>query len=87
VISLARLEFRIVLRPGVTPVERLQLMELVEKWAVRRAGTKPSRFISSSGLILFVLPLDRQTAAETLRQCLPLELIDDVIIGGVSWNG
>ncbi len=86
VIGLARLDFRIVLRPGLTPAERLRLMEVLEKWAVKRSGLKPSRFISNSRMILFVLPVDRDLALETLRDCLPQEWVADVVVGGVSWN-
>jgi hypothetical protein len=86
VISLARLNFRIILRPGLTPAQRLRLMEVLEKWAVTRAGFKPSRFISSSRMILFVLQVDRDLALATLRECLPQEWVADVVVGGVSWN-
>jgi len=85
-ISPARIDCRVVLRPGVTPSQRLALMEVVEKWAMAMTRAKPSKLVANSSLILFVVNLDRETASETLRACLPKELVADVFLGGVSWN-
>ena len=85
-ISLAKIDCRVVLRPGVTPSQRLALMEVVEKWALALTSTKPSKFVADSNIILFVVNIDRDTALETLRGCLPDELVEDVFLNGVSWN-
>lgn len=85
-ISPARIDGRVVLKPGVTPTQRLALMEVVEKWALAMTSAKPSKLVASSQQILFVVNLDRDTASETLKACLPTELVRDVILGGVSWN-
>lgn len=85
-ISPPKTDCRVVLRPGLTPSERLALMELVEKWALALTRTKPSKLVADSNLMLFVVNLDRETASETLRECLPPEMVEDVFVGGVSWN-
>ena len=85
-ISLPRIDCRVVLKPGVTPSQRLILMEVVEKWALAITRAKPSKLVADSKLILFVVNMDRGTASATLRACLPPELVHDVFLGGVSWN-
>ena len=85
-ISPPRIDCRVVLKPGLAPSERLALMEVVEKWALALTRAKPSKLVANSNLILFVVNLDRDTASETLRECLPPELVQDVFLGGVSWN-
>lgn len=77
---------RIDLQQGVTPAERLRLMEIIEKWAVAATGAKPRRFVSSSKAVLFTVQLERGMAAASLRQCLPREWVRDVLIDGSSWN-
>lgn len=72
--------------PGVAATQRLQLMEIIEKWSLALTGTKPSKFIGASNLILFVVCSDRYTTFEGLRRCLPGELVKDVVIDGVSWS-
>ena len=85
-ISSARIDCRVVLKPGVTPSQRLALMEVVEKWAMALTNSKPSKLVANSTQILFVVNLDRETALETLKACLPAEFVREVFLGGVSWN-
>jgi len=85
-ISVPKLDCRVVLRPGLTPSQRLALMEVVEKWALALTTSKPTKMVADSNHLLFVVNLDRQTASETLRACLPAELVREVFLGGVSWN-
>lgn len=85
-ISPAKTDCRVALRPGVTLSQRLALMEIVEKWSLALARSKPSKLVADSSTILFVVNLDRDTALETLRECLPPELVQDVFLDGVSWN-
>jgi hypothetical protein len=88
-ISPARIDCRVVLRPGVTPSQRLALMEVLEKWALAMTNARPSKLVASSQQILFVVHMDPDMASETLRACLPAELVQlvrDVFLGGVSWN-
>ena len=72
------------LSPGVAAAERLQLMEIIEKWSLASTGTRPSKFVGASNLILFAVYSDRDTASDGLRRCLPGEFVRDVVIDGVS---
>jgi len=85
-ISLARIDCRVILQPGVTPSQRLVLMEVLEKWSLALAGAKPSKLVGSSDFILFAVNMDRDLALRSLRECLPGELVRDVFVDGVSWN-
>ncbi len=85
-ISRTRIDCRILLIGSVSPGERLQLMEIIEKWVLALTGTKPSRFLAASNQILFSAPADRRSMIRGLRTHLPAELIRDVIVGGASWN-
>ena len=84
-ISRPRIECRIMLREKIAASQRLQLMEIIEKWAMALTGTKPSKFLAASEVILFTLQSDRQSALQGLRRCLPSDCIKDVVIDGVSW--
>lgn len=85
-IGRVRICCRIELQPGITPGQRLGLMEIIEKWSVAATGSKPGRFVSSSQTVVFTVHLDRDTAANSLRGCLPRDWIRDVVIDGASWN-
>jgi hypothetical protein len=85
-ISFARIDCRVALKPGVTLSQRLALMEVLEKWALALTNDKPTKLVANSTHIIFVVKLDRETAMATLRACLPAELVHDVFLDGVSWN-
>ena len=85
-ISRNRIECRVILSPGVAATQRLQLMEIIEKWSLALTGVKPSKFVGASNLILFAVYSDRHTTFEGLRRCLPGEFVKDVVIDGVSWS-
>ena len=85
-IGLSRVDCRVVLQPGVTPSQRLALMEVLEKWSLALVGARPSRLVGSSDVILFAVSMDRDLALRSLRECLPGELVQDVFVDGVSWN-
>ena len=72
--------------PGVAATQRLQLMEIIEKWSLALTGARPSKFVGASDLILFAVYSDRDTAFDGLRRCLPKEYVQDVVIDGVSWS-
>ena len=74
------------LSPGVAAPQRLQLMEIIEKWSLALTGARPSKFVGASNLILFAVYSDRDTTFEGLRRCLPGEFVKDVVIDGVSWS-
>lgn len=74
------------LSPGVAATQRLQLMEIIEKWSLALTGVKPSKFVAASNLILFSVYTDPHTTLEGLRHCLPGEFVKDVVIDGVSWR-
>ncbi len=74
------------LSPGVAASQRLQLMEIIEKWSLALTGVKPSKFVGASNLIMFAVCSDRHTTFEGLRRCLPGEFVKDVVIDGVSWS-
>ena len=74
------------LSPGVAAAQRLQLMEIIEKWSLAFTGVKPSKFVGASNLILFAIYSDPDTTFEGLRHCLPREFVRDVVIDGVSWS-
>ena len=74
------------LSPGVAVSQRLQLMEIIEKWSLALTGAKPSKFVGASNLIMFAVCSDRRTTFEGLRRCLPEEFVQDVVIDGVSWS-
>lgn len=85
-ISRNRIECRVILSPGVAATQRLQLMEIIEKWSLALTGARPSKFVGAPNLILFAVYSDRDTTFEGLRRCLPRELVKDVVIDGVSWS-
>ena len=85
-ISHNRIECRVMLSPGVAASQRLQLMEIIEKWSLALTGIRPSKFVGASNLIMFAVCSDRDTTFEGLRRCLPEELVKDVVIDGVSWS-
>ncbi len=85
-ISHNRIECRVMLSPGVAASQRLQLMEIIEKWSLALTGVKPSKFVGASNLIMFAVCCDRSTTFEGLRRCLPGEFVRDVVIDGVSWS-
>jgi hypothetical protein len=74
------------LRGRILASQRLQLMEIIEKWAMALTGTKPSKFLAASEVIFFTLESDRQSVCQGLRRCLPPDCIQDVVIDGVSWR-
>ena len=85
-ISRIQVECRVMLSPGLAAAERLQLMEIIEKWSLALTGAKPSKFVGAPNLILFAVHSDRDTTFEGLRRCLPGEFVKDVVIDGVSWS-
>ena len=45
VITRNRIECRVMLSPGVAATQRLQLMEIIEKWSLALTGARPSKFV------------------------------------------
>lgn len=85
-ISLVKVDCRVVLQPGLSPTERLALMEVVERWSLALTGAKPSRLVGSSDAILFAVSINHDLVRRSLRECLPREWVQDVFVDGVSWN-
>ena len=85
-IKRASINCRIVLEPGLAPSQRLALMEILEKAALAMVGAKPSKLVGADSAILFTADVDRTTAIWSLRQCLPPDMVRDVVIDGRSWN-